>query len=137
MHGSIRIESRLRLQDRTETLVPSRSVVISPPEHKMTTYQAKEQIYLDTPLFLFDCTFADGAAFHWSTHHASVQGTDYVARIVKTNVFQMQVASDGGVDTIPRISLELANADGLMSELERRSGFKGAAICVRFVFYSL
>ena len=57
--------------------------------------------------------------------------------MVKTNVFQMQVSSDGGVDTIPKVSFELANADGLMSEIQRRTGFKGATLSVSFVFYSL
>src|SRR3954454_10665618 len=29
--------------------------------------QAKEQLNADTPLFLFDCTLADGSAQHWSS----------------------------------------------------------------------
>ena len=28
---------------------------------------AKEQLGADTPLFLFDCTLADGTAQHWSS----------------------------------------------------------------------
>jgi hypothetical protein len=56
---------------------------------------------------------------------------------MRTNVFEMQSASDGGIDTIPKITFELANADGLMSEIQRTTGFKGAALTVRFVFYDL
>ena len=103
----------------------------------MTLFQVKEQSVLDTPLFLFDCTFSDGTAYSWSTNHATVQGTEYQSRVMRTNAFQMQVASDGGVDTIPKISFELANADGLMSEIQRSSGFKGATLNVSFVFYNL
>jgi hypothetical protein len=103
----------------------------------MTLFQVKEQGVLDTPLFLFSCTFSDGTVYNWSTHHVTVHGTEYQSRVMRTNAFQMQVASDGGVDTIPKISFELANADGLMSEIQRGCGFKGAALGVSFVFYSL
>jgi hypothetical protein len=103
----------------------------------VTLYQVKEQSVLDTPLFLFDCTFSNGVTYNWSTHHATVAGTEYAARVVRTNIFEMQASSDGGVDTIPKISFELANADGLMSEIRQSPGFKGAAVGVRFVFYSL
>jgi hypothetical protein len=103
----------------------------------VTLFQIKEQAVPDTPLFLFDCTFGDGTTYNWSSHHVTVQGTEYVSRVVRTNIFEMQAASDGGVDTIPKISFELANADGLMSELQRGAGFKGATVVVRFVFYSL
>lgn len=102
----------------------------------MTLFQIKEQSVLDTPLLLFTCTFSDGTVYNWSTNHVTVQRTEYESRITKTNVFQMQVSSDGGVDTIPKIGFELANADGLMSEIQRSTGFKGASLSVGFVFYS-
>ncbi len=66
-----------------------------------------------------------------------MQGTEYVSRVVRTNIFEMQAASDGGVDTIPKISFELANVDGIMSELQQTKGFKGATLSVRFVFFDL
>ncbi len=102
----------------------------------MTYFQIKEQSVLDTPLFLFTCTFNDGTVYNWSTAHVVVQGTEYQSRVMKTNVLQMQVSSEGGVDTIPKISFELANADGLMSEIQRGTGFKGATLAVSFVFFS-
>ena len=103
----------------------------------MTPFALKENSVLDTPLFLFDCTFGDGTVYHWCTHHVTVEGAEYSARIMKTNVFEMESTSGGGIDTIPKITFELANADGLMSEIQRTSGFKGAALAVRFVFYDL
>lgn len=103
----------------------------------MTPFQVKEQGVLDTPILLFDVTFGDGTVYHWSSYHVTVQGTEYVSRVVRTNVFEMQAASDGGVDTIPKISLELANTDGLMSEIQQITGFKGATIFVSFVFFNL
>lgn len=102
----------------------------------MTLYQVKEQSVLDTPLCLFTCTFCDGTVYNWSTAHVSVLGTEYQPRVMNTNVFQMQVSSEGGVDTIPKISFELANSDGLISEIQRSTGFKGATLSVSFVFYS-
>jgi hypothetical protein len=65
-----------------------------------------------------------------------VNGTSYAARVLRQNVFEMQLASEAGVDAIPRITIELANADSHFSELERSSGFKGAQITVSLVFYN-
>ena len=56
----------------------------------MTLYQVKEQGVVDTPLFLFDVTFGDGTVYHWSSYHATVQDTEYVSRVVRTNIFEMQ-----------------------------------------------
>jgi hypothetical protein len=103
----------------------------------LTPFALKENTVLDTPLFVFDCTFGDGTVYHWCTHHVTVEGAEYSARIMKTNVFEMQSSSDGGIDTIPKITFELANADGLMSEIQRTAGFKGAALTVKFVFFDL
>jgi hypothetical protein len=103
----------------------------------MTVFDVKEHDVLDTPLFLFDCTFLDGSTYHWASHHSTVDGVEYLARVVRTNAFEMQASSEGGVDTIPKISFELANADGVMSELQRNTGFKGATLVVPFVFYDL
>lgn len=103
----------------------------------MTVFEQKELEVSDTPLLLFDCTFRDGTEQHWSTHHVTVAGTEYIARVTRTNLFEMHAASEGGVDTIPKITFELANADGLVSGIQGSSGFKGATLRVRFVFYNL
>ncbi|MEO7649901.1 MAG: phage tail protein, partial [Bryobacteraceae bacterium] len=47
------------------------------------------------------------------------------------------MASDQGVDAIPKVSITLANVDSHFSELERAVGLKGASVTVRFLFYSL
>jgi hypothetical protein len=46
-------------------------------------------------------------------------------------------ASDQGVDSIPRVTLTLTNADSHFSEIERSTGWKGAKITVRFAFLDL
>jgi hypothetical protein len=102
-----------------------------------TIYEIKELAVPQTPLMLFDCTLTDGTVEHWSTHKCTVGSTSYEARVLKHNVFEIQAASDYGVDGIPRISLTMANADGHFSQLERATGLKGAKLATRFVFYDL
>jgi hypothetical protein len=99
-------------------------------------FQSKEEPVADTPLLLFDCTFADGTLQSWSTHAATLNGNVYSPRVLKQNVFQMQISSDLGVDTIPSITIELANADSLISEIERSVGVKGGLLTVSLVFYN-
>lgn len=102
-----------------------------------TIFELKEQAVTDTPLLVFDCTLADGTAEHWSTHAVSVAGTAYQARVLQHTVFEIQAASNQGVDGIPRISLVLGNADSHFSEIERATGWKGAKLTVSFLFYDL
>jgi hypothetical protein len=102
-----------------------------------TIFDLKEQAVTDTPLLVFDCTLADGSAEHWSTHAATVAGTAYQPRVLQHTVFEMQAASNQGVDGIPRISLVLGNADSHFSEIERATGWKGARLTVSFLFYDL
>ncbi|HVY94344.1 MAG TPA: hypothetical protein VHA14_16400, partial [Bryobacteraceae bacterium] len=102
-----------------------------------TIYELKEQAVTDTPLLVFDCTLADGQVERWSTHQVTVNGNLYAARVLQHNIFEMQTASDQGVDGIPRISIVLANADGHCSEIERSTGWKGARLSVGFLFYDL
>src|SRR5579863_4055763 len=97
----------------------------------------KEQAITDAPLLLFDCVPVNGQAEHWSTHAATVGGTAYVARVLQHSAFDIQTASDQGVDGSPRISVVLANADSHFSEVERSTGWKGARLTVGFVFYDL
>ena len=102
-----------------------------------TPFQVKEQAVTDTPLLLFDCQLQNGQAESWSTHAVTVSGNSYLARVVQYNVYEIQTSSNQGVDSIPKISISLANADSYFSELERSVGFKGAALTVSFVFYDL
>ncbi len=102
-----------------------------------TIYDLKEQSVTDTPLLVFDCTLPDGQVEQWSTHQVTVGSALYTARVLQHNIFEMQTASDQGVDGIPRISIVLANADGHCSEIERASGWKGSRLSVGFLFYDL
>src|SRR5581483_8147016 len=102
-----------------------------------TISEIKEQAVLDTPLMLFDCVLANGQTEHWSTHAATVGGTAYAARVLKHSAFDIQTASDQGVDGSPSITLLLANADSHFSEIERATGWKGAKLTVSFLFYDL
>src|SRR4051812_40933693 len=102
-----------------------------------TIFESKEQAVTDTPLLVFDCVLPDGRTEFWSTHEATVGDATYQARVLAHNIFEMQTASDQGVDGIPRISIVLANADSHFSEIERAVGWKGARLTVGFLFYDL
>jgi hypothetical protein len=100
-------------------------------------FELKEQAVTETPLLLFDCVLPDGRVERWSTHGVTAGGYAYEARVLQHNIFEMQTASNQGVDGIPRITLALANADSHFSEIERSTGWKGARLKVAFVFYDL
>ncbi len=102
-----------------------------------TIFELKEQSFLETPLLLFDCRFENGQTERWSTHRVTVGGEEYTPRVLRHNLFEIQTASDQGVDAIPRVSITLANADSHFSQIERSVGWKGAKLSVRFLFYSL
>jgi len=97
----------------------------------------KEQAVVDTPLMVFDCALCNGQLESWSTHAVTVGQTAYAARVLQHSAFDIQTASDQGVDGSPRISMVLANADSHFSEIERSCGWKGAALTVSFLFYDL
>lgn len=102
-----------------------------------TIENLKNQPFTETPLFLFECKFASGAVEHWSSHAVTVDGQSYRARVLGHNVFEWKLSADEGADTGSKISLTLANADSYLSVLERMTGFKGAQLTVRFVFFAL
>jgi len=91
----------------------------------------------DTPLLVFDCVLSNGQTEHWSTHSVTAGGMAYAARVLQHSIFEIQTASDQGVDGIPKISIVLANADSHFSEIERSCGWKGARLRVGFLFYDL
>src|SRR5579871_649288 len=102
-----------------------------------TISSLKEQLVTDTPLIVFDCAFSDGTAGHWSTHAVNVNGVAYEPRVIQHSNFDIQTASDQGVDGSPKITVVLANADSYFSEIEQSTGFKGAQLTVGFLFYDL
>ena len=102
-----------------------------------TIFDLKEQPVTDTPLLVFDCVLPDGQTESWSTHQVTIGESTHAARVLQHNVFEIQTASDQGVDGMPRISFLLANADAQCSEIERSTGWKGARLTVGFLFYDL
>src|SRR5512132_3404418 len=96
-------------------------------------FELKEQAVTETPLLVFECALADGRVERWSTHRASADGVVYEPRVLRHDVFEIQAASDQGVDGIPRVSVTLANADSHFSEIQRTIGFKGAKLSARFL----
>jgi hypothetical protein len=102
-----------------------------------TISDLKELAVTDTPIMVFDCELATGVTEHWSTHAVTVGATSYAARVLSHSAFDIQTASDQGVDGSPKISLVLANADSHFSEIERATGWKGAKLTVGFLFYDL
>src|SRR5579872_765272 len=102
-----------------------------------TISELKELAVTDTPLLVFDCVLANGQTEHWSTQRATIEGATYEARVLRHSAFDIQTASDQGVDGSPRISVTLANADSHFSEVERAIGWKGARLTVGFLFYDL
>jgi hypothetical protein len=102
-----------------------------------TVFQTKELVVTDSPFLVFDCTLTDGTQEHWSTQSLTVGSTQYAGRVTKHNLLESQTASDQSVDSMPKLVLELANADSHFSELERSVGFKGATVTATFVFLDL
>lgn len=102
-----------------------------------TIYDLKQAAITETPLFLFDTTLRDGSIERWSTHHVIVDGAEYRARVMDHNAFDLKTSFDESLDSGNKLSLNLANADSHFSQIERHTGFKGARVTVKFVFYDL
>jgi hypothetical protein len=97
----------------------------------------KEQEVPGTPLFLFDCTLPNGQVQSWSTHNVTVNGTQYLSRVLKHNLFELNSSLDTATEGAASVSITLANADAWLSPIERDIGWKGSALVVTFLFYDL
>jgi hypothetical protein len=102
-----------------------------------TISDLKEQTVTDTPLIVFNCVLSNGQTEYWCTHTVTAGGNTYTARVIQHSAFDIQTASDQGIDGSPQISILLANADSYFSEIERSVGWKGARITVGVLFYDL
>jgi hypothetical protein len=100
-----------------------------------TIGQLKEQEAAPAPILLFDCTLRTGRVERWSTHAITFESNDYAARLLKHNLFELRASSDDGLDSAAKISLTLANADSLYSQIERETGFKGSQLTIRLIFF--
>lgn len=102
-----------------------------------TINELKELGITPTPLFLFDCTLPGGAVERWGTHAVTFGGNAYGARLLRHNLFELRASADDGLDGAAKISVMLANADSHFSQIERATGFKGAQVTIRFLFFDL
>ncbi len=102
-----------------------------------TINELKELEAPGTPLFLFDCALTSGDIQRWSTHRASVGGQEYSPRVLRHNLFELKSSPEAATDGVSKISITVANADGLLSAIERNVGWKGAQLTVMFLFFDL
>ncbi len=97
----------------------------------------KELSATQTPLFLFTFQLTSGLLERWSTHSVDVDSEAYSARVAAHNLFEMRSDSEDGIDSLSRLSVTLANTDSYCSQIERSTGWKGAKVTVRFLFFDL
>lgn len=97
----------------------------------------KQLAEADTPLLFFQCVMPSGDVQYWSTHSIGFNGNAYSARVLKHNLFDLQLSADDAMDGISQLSLTLANADSALSELNTVIGFKGSQLTVYFAFADL
>ncbi len=90
-----------------------------------------------TPLLLFDCTLPTGDVQHWSTHNVTVNGEQYLSRVLKHNIFDLNSSPEAATDGVSIVSITLANADSFLSSIERNIGWKGSGLVVTFLFFDL
>src|SRR5690242_8835032 len=102
-----------------------------------TINQVKQLAEADTPLLFFECVLPSGDVERWSTHSIVFNGQVYSARVLKHNLFDLQLSSDDAMDGISQVSVTLANADSMLSELNAAIGFKGTQMTVYFAFADL
>jgi hypothetical protein len=102
-----------------------------------TINQVKQLAEADTPLLFFQCVLTSGTAEYWCTHAIAFAGQNYSTRILKHNLFELQLSADDAMDGISQLSITLANADSYMSEINREVGFKGTQLTVFLAFANL
>jgi hypothetical protein len=102
-----------------------------------SVHEAKRGSICETPILLFECKLGSGAVERWSTHRLVLDGTSYDSRVLKHNLLEMRSGAEGGVDAYSRLTVTLANADSYFSQITRNTGWKGAKLSVRFVFFDL
>jgi hypothetical protein len=90
-----------------------------------------------TPLCLFACTLPTGDIQYWSTHNVTVNGQQYLSRVLKHNIFDLNSSPEAATDGVSIVSITLANADSFLSSIERNIGWKGSTLVVTFLFFNL
>ncbi len=104
----------------------------------MGTINAVKQLAeADTPLLFFQCVMPSGNTEYWCTHSISFNGQLHSARVLRHNLFDLQLSADDAMDGITQLSITLANADSALSQLNAAAGFKGSQLSVFFAFADL
>lgn len=102
-----------------------------------TINQTKQLPEADTPLLFFQCTLPSGDIEYWCTHSIVFNGQAYEARVLRHNLFDLQLSADDAMDGVTQISVTLANADSALSELNAAIGLKGTQLTIYFAFADL
>jgi hypothetical protein len=102
-----------------------------------TINQVKQLAAADTPILFFQCQMPSGDTYYWSSHSLLFEGQPYLARVLKHNLFTLQLSADDAMDGMSQLSIVLGNADAVMSELNAAIGFRGAQLTVYFSFVDL
>ena len=102
-----------------------------------TINQVKQLAVADTPILFFQCEMPSGDLYYWSSHSVLFSGQQYAARVLKHNLFTLQLSADDVMDSMSQLSIVLGNADAMMSELNAAIGFRGAQLTVYFAFVDL
>jgi hypothetical protein len=104
----------------------------------MSTINTVKQLrQADTPLLFFECILPSGDPEYWSSHAIEFNGNAYAARVLKHNLFDLQLSADDAMDGISQLSLTLANADSELTQINSAIGFKGSQLTVYFAFADL
>jgi hypothetical protein len=80
-----------------------------------TINQIKQLAEADTPLLFFQCLLPSGPAQYWSAYTLPLGGNNYSARVLKHDLFDLQLCADDAMDGLTKLSLTLANADSELS----------------------
>src|SRR5271170_951824 len=104
----------------------------------MTTIDVLKELEVPgTPLLLFSCTLPTGDVQYWSTHNVTVDGQQYLSRVLKHNIFDLNSSPEAATDGVSTVSITLANADSFLSPIELNIGWKGSSLVVTFLFFNL
>jgi hypothetical protein len=102
-----------------------------------TINQVKQLAAADTPILFFQCQMSSGDTYYWSSHSLLFNDQQYCARVLKHNLFNLQLSAGDAMDGMSQLSIVLGNADALMSERNAAIGFRGAQLSVYFAFVDL
>lgn len=97
-------------------------------------YTLKEATTAATPVLCFEFRFWDGHIERYASEALTLEGHVYGRRVVAQQLHDSSLGGDDAIGYYARVGVTLANADGLLTQLENIRGFRGAAVTVRFVF---